>query len=299
LKKRELRYWNLFGDWRYEMREIKFKAKILGWDKWVYGYYLLTNEKSTHQIFCPDSEEYYLIDPKTVCQYTGLKDSTKWEDLTEEERKEWTRHSMPSEWGGVEIYEGDIIKINHPQDMTGDFTNKRGLVFWWEEEAAFYHGHCSIKRGSGRPPKRMWKYVGRKKEKKVRGDMDMRDIQSVLGDLLFHYSAKRGTGHTYTMLHGVKYNPDAIIIVNDTKHAETIQSDCEDKKLKFVTLSQLQKLLGQHYPIILDNFTIFHILNQCSNEITRVRNKLKEKNRVIKEIVRKLEIESYKGDSNE
>lgn len=55
---------------------------------------------------------------------------------------------------GREIYEGDIVLINHPSDRTGDFTNARGEVFWWEEEGAWYHGN-----GNGRPPKRMWEYV--------------------------------------------------------------------------------------------------------------------------------------------
>lgn len=59
---------------------------------------------------------------------------------------------------GKDIYEDDVVNINHPQDLTGDFTNKPGLVFWWDSEASFYHGHESVKGGSGRPPKRMWEY---------------------------------------------------------------------------------------------------------------------------------------------
>jgi len=43
-------------------------------------------------------------------QFTGLHDSTKWEDLTEHEREQWTRQgNMPSRWKGKEIYEGDIF----------------------------------------------------------------------------------------------------------------------------------------------------------------------------------------------
>lgn len=55
---------------------------------------------------------------------------------------------------GSEIWEGDIVRINHPLDRTGDFTNAIGEVFWWDEEAGWYHGN-----GNGRPPKRMWKYA--------------------------------------------------------------------------------------------------------------------------------------------
>lgn len=55
---------------------------------------------------------------------------------------------------GKKIYEGDIVHIDHPADLTGDFTNAVGEVFWWNEQAGFYHGN-----NHGRPPKRMWEYV--------------------------------------------------------------------------------------------------------------------------------------------
>ncbi len=48
--------------------------------------------------------------PETVGQNTGLKDATKWEVLTETERKGWTREYMPSAWYGKEIYDGDKYK---------------------------------------------------------------------------------------------------------------------------------------------------------------------------------------------
>lgn len=62
------------------MREILFKAKWIDNGKWVEGYYqkrydLLGNEE--HLIFHADSYtvwEYAEIDPKTLCQFTGLCD---------------------------------------------------------------------------------------------------------------------------------------------------------------------------------------------------------------------------------
>lgn len=50
---------------------------------WVYGY--LCNE---NHIYSPESEGEFLIDPETVCQYTGLTDGN-----------------------GVKIFENDICKL--------------------------------------------------------------------------------------------------------------------------------------------------------------------------------------------
>ena len=114
------------------MREIRFRA----WYKQdnqmcpVAGTY--------HNLVCIERKEEGAksvlvrdVDAFELMQYTGLKDCK-----------------------GQEIYEGDIVRINHPQDSTGDFTNAIGSVFWWDEEGGWYHGN-----ENGRPPKRMWKYV--------------------------------------------------------------------------------------------------------------------------------------------
>ena len=53
---------------------------------------------------------------------------------------------------GKEIFEDDLVMVNHPQDRSGDFTNSLQRVFYWEEEGRFYHGNGE------RPPKRMWEY---------------------------------------------------------------------------------------------------------------------------------------------
>lgn len=62
------------------MRKILFKAKRIDDGKWIEEYYqkrygLLRNEE--HLIFHADSHtvwEYSKIDPKTLCQFTGLCD---------------------------------------------------------------------------------------------------------------------------------------------------------------------------------------------------------------------------------
>lgn len=61
-----------------------------------------------------DSERYpvYRYSEIILEQWTGLCDATKWEQLTESEREQWTRAgNMPSEWKGREIYKGDVLQI--------------------------------------------------------------------------------------------------------------------------------------------------------------------------------------------
>jgi hypothetical protein len=109
------------------MREIKFRTFNKATKRWSYwdGKSNPSNEGFCN--FCINAIlgcHPYIISE----QYTGLKDNTKWEQLTEKERETWTKSGkMPSEWKGREIFEGDIIHL------WSDFYQKdisRAIIFW-------------------------------------------------------------------------------------------------------------------------------------------------------------------------
>lgn len=93
-------------------REILFKAKRIDNGEWVEGYYVyITNPltedgKPIKHLICNGTNIFNdLIDPDTLCQYTGLTDKN-----------------------GKKIWENDIVR-----NGKGDI----GVVQWFEEHAVF------------------------------------------------------------------------------------------------------------------------------------------------------------------
>lgn len=88
------------------MREILFRGKANDTGKWVYGSYF-KEDNGTSWIFNNKEDCFYLVDDKTVGQYTEQKDIN-----------------------GEKIFEGDILmRGNDSQDL---------LVVYWNDEASAF-----------------------------------------------------------------------------------------------------------------------------------------------------------------
>ena len=88
------------------MRDILFRGKILGLTDWSYGYYAKSGENHFILLDRDNEDNYSIVDPETVGQYTGLKDKN-----------------------GKRIFEGDIV-----QWKDENFNNYTSVVEWCGEK---------------------------------------------------------------------------------------------------------------------------------------------------------------------
>ena len=103
-------------------RLIKFRA----WIDYGPGHRMMLYDRDNL------AEFFEAAEGSPIMQYTGLKDNTKWKDLTEEERKRWVQDgNLPSQWNGKEIYEGDIL--------VEEFMGKVVVKFGFHETSTDYY----------------------------------------------------------------------------------------------------------------------------------------------------------------
>ncbi|MGN0415352.1 MAG: YopX family protein [Agathobacter sp.] len=110
-----------------------YRAKRADKDAWVEGFlfqlyytggfsWCIGNEPlspNDYSELSGEDQDWFIIDPSTICQATGLHDATGWEELTREEQEhfllKWNskedRRNTKEDWHGRLVFENDIISL--------------------------------------------------------------------------------------------------------------------------------------------------------------------------------------------
>lgn len=140
------------------MRETLFKGKRKDNGEWVYGHLaddnLIVVWDKTKE---PYGYEEYQVDPETVGQFTGLTDSTKWEQLTVQEQEDWlkttyiaddgsNKNNTQETWRGKKIFEGDILKCGSETQFVVQWdSDPAGFVFYDFVSSRFHDGEIKVR----------------------------------------------------------------------------------------------------------------------------------------------------------
>jgi len=82
------------------------------------------------------AKKEYKVKEWKVMQYTGLKDNTKWEQLTSKEQEDWLQKGKTrEEWNGKEIYEGDVVRGGIHTELDYEIKWSDGGFIMGEEDA--------------------------------------------------------------------------------------------------------------------------------------------------------------------
>lgn len=105
------------------MRDFLFRGKTFPTEdcesEWIMGD-LLSNAYPIPNIKPLSNLNCYRVVPESIGQFTGLYDSTKWENLLEFEQQEWLKTHTKNEWKGKMIFEGDMLSYQGVA-VTGDY----------------------------------------------------------------------------------------------------------------------------------------------------------------------------------
>lgn len=144
-----------------------FRAQRADTKEWVEGYIARVhrrNEKGEIESYFFNALDELgwsyecIVSAETVCQYAGLNDSTKWEELSEDEKEKFLsernhkedRLNTKEDWNGRRIFEGDVLSCSHSRLKEGE--DERDFMPEYEEYTRNYAvefvnkgGHCGYR----------------------------------------------------------------------------------------------------------------------------------------------------------
>lgn len=96
---------------------------------WITGYL-----SDAMYINSPRLQGEFLIEPKTISQFTGKFDDTKWDELPKETQQEFVRSlsALVSDWKGFPIFENDKVLVTFT-----DGSSEETFVTYDESHAGF------------------------------------------------------------------------------------------------------------------------------------------------------------------
>ena len=99
----------------------------------------LNDDKTYPAIYAKHYFGFIPVDPTTICESTGLYDATKWDELTDDEKRAWLRphfliERRAEDWLGKLIFENDLLRWTPPDDPSvythGSVNSDQNVVRW-------------------------------------------------------------------------------------------------------------------------------------------------------------------------
>ena len=106
--------------------------------------------------------DWYDVIPETVCEFTGLYDNTKWEDLSTEQQAAFLYpayggRNKKEDWKGISIFEGDIVNVyTRPHDISSCYRGKNLIIKFDEYHRFVASGNLEYPLCSHY----IWKFIG-------------------------------------------------------------------------------------------------------------------------------------------